>query len=340
MRRSTGILTVAFLVLAAGAPALVAAPVKPAKSLLENARLFQIDGSHSSIEFAVPWMGLTKVKGSFSEVRGTLAFDGADLTRSSLTILIRMPSITTFNAMRDKDLKGPNFFDVEKYPTSLFTSRSIEKSGDGYLMRGDLTIKGVTKQVEVPFHYLGEVVDSGGIGHRLGFEGQFAIDRRDYGVAGSDQFNKLTQLGARMIGDKIDLLLQIQGWMFTPDKLAGPRDSFYQVIVARGSKEAAKGYRERRKTTPDSLMAVDEEVLNFVGYHLLRNGRPQDALALFELEAEYFPESAFAQVGLGQSYAVLGDRERSIESCEKAVKMDSGATRALEILHRLKGQPG
>jgi polyisoprenoid-binding protein YceI len=309
---------------------------KPAPQSLIDVRLFQVDGDHSSIQFAVQWMSLTKVRGTFTDIRGTIGFDDHDLTRSSISIAIPMSSLTTFHAQRDKDLQTKSFFDVATHPRAMFTSKAIEKTGDGYLMHGALTIRGVTRDVDVPFTFLGEVVDSGGTGHRLGFEGRLTIDRNDYGVVGTDEFNKLTQLGQRMIGDKVDLLLSIQGWMWTPTTISGTVDSLYREIVQKGMPAMVTNYRKLRAVTPDSLMAVDEGVMNTMGYHLLRNGRSQDALAMFQLELEAFVNSAFARVGMGQTYAELGERDRAIENCEKALALNPGATRATEILRRLR----
>lgn len=313
---------------------------KPAPASLLDVQLFQLDSAHSSIEFAVQWMGLTKVKGTFTDVRGSIGFDANDLTRSSITVVIQTPSITTWNAKRDGDLKGKSFFDVANHPTATFTSRAVEKVGDDYLMHGALTIRGITRDVDVPFKYLGEVVDSGGVGHRLGFEGRFTIERKDYAVVGTDDLNRLTQLGQRMIGDKVDLLLSIQGWMFTPDKLEGAGDSLYREIVDRGMVAVANDYRKLRVVTPDSLMALNENLMNAMGYHLLRKGRPQDALAMFQLELEAFRDSPFAHVGLGQTYATLGERDLAIASCERALALNPGATRATEILRRIKPAVG
>jgi polyisoprenoid-binding protein YceI len=313
---------------------------KPAPKSLLDVRLFQVDEFHSSIQFAVQWMGLTKVRGTFTQIRGTIGFDDHDLTRSSLSVAITMSTLTTFQAGRDSDLKEKSFFDVATYPLSTFTSKAIEKTDDGYLMHGALTIRGVTHDVDVPFMFLGEVVDSGGTGHRLGFEGRLTIDRNDYGVVGTDEFNKLTQLGQRMIGDKVDLMLSIQGWMWTPTTLHGVADSLYREIVQKGMPAVTVNYRKLRAVTPDSMMVVNESVMNAMGYHLLRNGRAQDALALFQLELESYGNSAFARAGMGQTYAELGERDLAIENCEKALALNPGATRATEILRRLRPAAG
>jgi polyisoprenoid-binding protein YceI len=315
------------------------AKAPPAASLLD-VQLFQIDSAHSSIEFAVPWMALTRVKGTFTEVLGTIGYDANDLTRSSVTVVIKMPSITTWNEHRDRDLKSPSFFDVQKYPTALFSSRAIEKKPDGYVMRGPLTMHGVTKEIEVPFTFIGQVDDSGGLGHRLGFEGHFSIDRKEFGILGPAEFNKLVpKMNQLLIGQNVDLTLSIQGWMWTPNELGdATSDSLYRVITAKGIDAASKQYRDQRAHTPDSLMAVDEGVINAVGYHLLRNNHVSEARGMFQLETEAYPNAGFGYVGLAQTQATLGNRELAIQSCETALEKNPSATRALEILRRINGK--
>jgi len=307
----------------------------PAHSLID-ADLYILDTPHSSVEFAVPWMGLTKVKGTFTDVRGTLAFDANDLARSSLTVIINMPSITTGNAQRDKDLKGESFFDVAKYPTARFTSRAITQEGDAWRIRGALTIKAVTQDIDVPFSFLGQEIDSGGTARRVGFEGATRISRRGFGVEGNPRLNRLTTLGQQMIGDEVDLELAIQCWMPTPARVPGAGDSLYRAILDRGVAAVANDYRALRSHTPDSLMAVNEAVLNNTGYFLLRENHPREALAIFQLEQVAYPAAAFAWTGLGQTYATLGDREHAIGSYEKAVALDPLATRPIEMLRRLR----
>jgi tetratricopeptide (TPR) repeat protein len=180
------------------------------------------------------------------------------------------------------------------------------------------------------------VVDSGGTGHRLGFEATVTIRRKDFGIVGPPDMNRLTALGQLTIGDEVDLTLNVLGWIYTPTKLDRPADSLHAAIVKRGIDAVVRGYRDARASTPDSLMAVDERALNIVGYHLLRLGKHGEAVKMFALEAETFPKSPYAQVGLAQALATAGDRERAIESCEKALAIDPQATRALEILRRLR----
>lgn len=314
-----------------------AAPSKP--SLLAGLEIFQLDGPHSPITFSVTWMGLSKVRGSFDDCIGTIVFDAADITRSSISLLARTPSLHTGNALRDKDLKGSDWFDVQKYPTALFRSTSIVKEGDDYRMRGSLTIHGVTREVEFPFSFAGRLVQAS---HevRVGFEGKLGLNRKDFGLTGPARFNAVTELGKAMISDEVELPLALEGWRAgAPDTINDRSvDSLAHRLSAAGFATVAKEYRAVKARTPDSLMVVNEAVLNTLGYALLERDQLENALGIFQLEAESYPTSAFALTGLTQAYATLGDGPHAIESGHKALAINPNALRAVEVLRRV--EPG
>lgn len=309
----------------------------PAKSLLQGLELFQIDSAHSPIEFSIPFMGLSKVRGTFSEYSGAIALDRDDLTRSSMTIVIRTSSLTTFNALRDRDLKGVDWFDVAKYPSAVFTSREIVKQGDGYLLRGTLELHGASREVEFPFTFVGRMENGGS--DVVGFEGHAVLNRKNFGIVGPDRYNVLLGLGKAMVGEDVDLPLTVEAFRpATGDSISDrAADSLWRSVVARGATPVVREYRARRATTPDSLMSVREPQLNVVGYQLLGHGRPSDALAIFALESETFPQSASGLSALAYAYASVGDREHASASAHQAVALNAGATRALEILRRVDG---
>ena len=329
----------ALLLLAAPAPA---APVKrakpaPARSLLDGVELFGVGSAHSSIEFSVAWMGISRVRGAFSDFSGTLPLDRNDLTHSTATIVIRTKSLTTFNDRRDRDLKGVDWFDVEKFPTAVFSSREVVKVGEGYFLRGPLTLHGVTQEIEVPFKPNGFVHDQGG-DERVGFEGHLALNRKDYGIVGQARFNAITEIGKAMVGDQVEMPLAIEGIRATPKDTLPDRaaDSLWRAIMARGAAPVAKQYRDLRATTPDSLMPVNEFRLNAVGLQLVEKGKSTDALEVFKALAEAYPQSASGPTGMAYACATLGDRENAVAHADRAVAINPGATRALEILRRAK----
>lgn len=140
---------------------------------------YKIDPVHSSANFAVKHLMVSTVKGRFTDVEGTVNFDPQDITKSTVKAVIKTASVTTDNTQRDSHLKTPDFFDVAKYPEMKFESTKIEKRGDAYVAIGNLTIKDVTKQVEVPF-----TVNAGELGgqKRIGVDASFTINRMDYHV--------------------------------------------------------------------------------------------------------------------------------------------------------------
>jgi polyisoprenoid-binding protein YceI len=140
---------------------------------------YKIDPVHSSANFAVKHMMVSTVKGRFTDVEGEINYDPTDVTKSTVKAVIKTPTMTTDNAQRDAHVKSPDFFDVAKYPEIRFESTKIEKRGDQYVAIGNLTIKDVTKQVELPFTV--NAAEMGGQ-KRLGADASLTINRMDYHV--------------------------------------------------------------------------------------------------------------------------------------------------------------
>jgi polyisoprenoid-binding protein YceI len=144
--------------------------------------IYTLDTAHSSANFSVRHMGISTVRGRFTDLSGTILFDEQAPEKSSVTAVIKTASVNTDNATRDKHLNTPDFFDSAKYPEIRFQSTSIRHEGaDKYVAVGNLTIKDVTKQVEIPFTL---AKGKGMKGEpRLGVEGSLTINRFDYHVS-------------------------------------------------------------------------------------------------------------------------------------------------------------
>jgi polyisoprenoid-binding protein YceI len=141
---------------------------------------FKIDPNHSSANFAVKHLLVSKVRGRFAGgVTGTIHLDTQDITKSSVMADITTDTIDTDNAMRDKDLHSEKFFDVPKYPDIKFQSTSVQRRGDDYVAIGNLTIKDVTKQVELPFTLTQAEVRGK---KKIGVEANLTINRLEYHV--------------------------------------------------------------------------------------------------------------------------------------------------------------
>jgi polyisoprenoid-binding protein YceI len=166
---------------------------------------YTIDKSHSSIQFSIKHLVISKVRGGFNEFSGTIQYDEADMTKSSVEVLIQSASIDTRDEKRDAHLKSPDFFDTEKYPEITFKSKAIKKADDGYILFGDLTMHGVTKEVSIPFTFSGMITDPWGKS-RLGASGELEINRQDYGVSWSQKLDG----GGLVVGDNVKIEIEIE----------------------------------------------------------------------------------------------------------------------------------
>jgi polyisoprenoid-binding protein YceI len=161
---------------------LVLAAVLGASSLAMAADTYTIDGAHTSANFAVKHMGLSTVHGRFTDASGTIVLDEKAPENSSVTAVIKAASVNTDNEMRDKDLKSDNFFNAAKYPEIRFQSTSIRKlGGDKYVAVGKLTIRDVTREVEVPFTLAQGQTPKGQ--QKLGVDAALTVNRFDYHVS-------------------------------------------------------------------------------------------------------------------------------------------------------------
>jgi len=145
-----------------------------------QAQQYKIDPVHSSATFKVKHMLVSTVVGRFSDVEGTIWYDANDPSKSKVEAVIKTASVNTDNSYRDGDLKQ-NYLEVEKYPEMKFTSTKVEKRGDQWVATGQLTIKDVTKTVELPFDLTAATNQM--FGPSLGVSTDFKVNRNDYHVA-------------------------------------------------------------------------------------------------------------------------------------------------------------
>ncbi|MET9418518.1 YceI family protein [Streptomyces klenkii] len=193
-------------------PAAVPAPrdVDPALAALTGD--YTIDPAHSSIGFTVRHAMVTNVKGAFLEHEGTLHLDGADPSRSTAAIDVRIPSVDTGMKDRDAHLRGEDFFDAERFPLMTFRSTAAEQlGGDRYRITGDLTIKDVTRPLAIDLEFNGSATDAYGM-ERVGFEGGAEILRSDWGLT----WNAALEAGGVMVSDKVKLTFDISAVKAAP----------------------------------------------------------------------------------------------------------------------------
>jgi polyisoprenoid-binding protein YceI len=162
---------------------------------------WRVDPVHSSAGFAVRHLGISTVRGNFEKVNGSLSYDPADVGKSSIEATIDTATINTRIEARDKDLRSPHFFDVEKYPVITFKSKRIEGAGAGKLrVTGDLTIHGVTKDVVLNIEGPSSPIKDSSGTTRMGVEATANINRMDFGVSGA----------AAAVGDEVQITLDVE----------------------------------------------------------------------------------------------------------------------------------
>jgi polyisoprenoid-binding protein YceI len=164
-----------------------------------------IDASHSGIHFSVRHLVIAKVRGKFTSFKGALELDEADLKRSKVDVSIDIASVNTAEDKRDAHLRSADFFDAEKFPTATFKSTSITQSGDEYLVKGDLSLHGVSREVELRATFEGKGKDPWG-GERAAFQAKTTINREDWGM----KFNMPLEGGGVVVGTKIELDLEVE----------------------------------------------------------------------------------------------------------------------------------
>ena len=142
---------------------------------------YRMDVAHSTIGFSILHNELALVSGRFKDFTGTIKYDDKDVTKSSVEFSAKVTSIDTGVEGRDRHLRTADFFEVEKFPEMTFKSTRVERKGKSYILHGDLTLKGVTKPVALPFTLTGAIKDGRGI-TRIGIAAQTKIDRRDFGI--------------------------------------------------------------------------------------------------------------------------------------------------------------
>jgi len=162
---------------------------------------WQIDPAHSSAQFSVRHLGISTVRGAFTKVSGSVQYDAANPAKLTIQATIDTASVDTHVEMRDNDLRGPKYFDVQKYPTITFQSKKVEAAGSGKLkVTGDLTIHGVTKEVVLDVDGPSAAIKDPWGNQRMGASGTTKVNRNDFGVSG----------GAGAIGDDITITLDVE----------------------------------------------------------------------------------------------------------------------------------
>ena len=167
---------------------------------------WQIDSSHSSVHFSVRHLVIAKVRGTFARWSGAIQAPDGDFSKATVEVVIDASSIGTGVADRDAHLKSPDFFDVAQYPELRFVGKRVQpRSSVEIDVVGDLTIRGITREVILRVEQHGKAKDPWG-NLRAAFTAKTSIDRKDFGLT----WNQVLETGGVMVGDRVDIEAEIE----------------------------------------------------------------------------------------------------------------------------------
>ena len=166
---------------------------------------WHLDKDHTTIGFAVKHMVISRTQGEFLDYSGVVEMDAEAQEFKTIQATIQTQSIFTDHQKRDEHLRSPDFFDAATFPTMTYNMTSYKKTGETYTAVGNLTIKGITKEITLVGTFNGVVQDPWG-NTRAGFTAEGTLNRQDFGI----QFNKLLDNGGFVVGNDVQLKLEVE----------------------------------------------------------------------------------------------------------------------------------
>lgn len=298
----------------------------------------RVDVNHSNLTFSVRHLGFTRIRGAFNDWSATIMWNEADPTSSTVAVVVKTASVDTRHERRDADLRSDDFFGSEQYPAIVLRSTSVDATDDGYLLHADLTVRGVTRAVVIPFHYQGPRDTPRG--PRLFAVGAFTIKRSDYDLARENRLAR--SLG--VVSDNVELEFDLQGVVADPAEarfsgrgrpsIGGVME---EIVGSQGMEAALRRYEDLRAQSPGEYNFRDRELLT-LGYRLHGAGRTDAAAALAEYMANTAPHADWHV--LGATLAVdRGEREAALEHLAKALALDAFHPTALAMGQLLSARP-
>jgi polyisoprenoid-binding protein YceI len=169
--------------------------------------IWRIDTNHSAAYFSVRHLMISTVRGEFTGITGTVHYDPKNLAGASLQAAIDCSTLHTGVAKRDEQMKGPDFFEVKRYPSMKFSSRNVQTAGDGKLrISGDLTINATTRQVVLDVDGPSAVVKDAQGREKIGLSAAAKINRKDFGII----WNEVLETGGFAVADEVSISLDIE----------------------------------------------------------------------------------------------------------------------------------
>lgn len=293
--------------------------------------VFDLDASHSKLRFSIGFLGFSDVEGSFDRFGGTILYNESDLEKTSVSIVIDATSISTGSNFRDKDLQKENFFDTENHRIIRFISKEVKRRGKKLEIVGDLTIKGKTKEVVIPFERTKQkFVDPFWQHIMIGFKGELALNRTDFDVHGG-------RWGEKVLSEEVKIAFSMVGKQSNDFKTGkGEKSSLatniLEEIIANGVESGKAKYLSLEEDE-----GLDAFYTTLIARRLIQKDFYAQALAFLDFALEKFPDQA-PRVNRykAKCYAYLGDVTKAKIIYQQIDKQNPFDTEAWEMLKHLK----
>ncbi|HSE53117.1 MAG TPA: YceI family protein [Gemmatimonadales bacterium] len=270
---------------------------------------YAIDAGHSIVEFSIGF-AFSRIKGRFTQVKGTILYDSADVARSSVTVIIETNSLDTGWPHRDEHLRTSDFFDVERFPTITFQSEQLTRSGVSWLAEGPLTMHGVTRRIVIPFRFPQPPTRSPESRWMLlNATGALRLARKDFGILGGDTFNSwFNRARSATMSDSVDIELEIEGWLAdaASQRSQGVVDALERIRTGGVDTQLAR-WRSLKQGKTAQQFAPYFHGGDLVTRALIADRRVPEAVALSRGLTELFPELASAYLVHGYALTAAGN---------------------------------
>ncbi len=325
------------------APGVLAFLITPSLALSQDPspplgpRFADIDESHSIVEFTVRHLGFTKIRGHFEDWNGTLFWDAENVENSSLTITMNVASVYSGDSRRDADLVGDDFFEAERFPMAIFQSKSVETTGNGFDVVGDLTLHGITHEVTVPFEI--QAVGKMGPGlQRVLAAGEFTFLRSDFDL---QRENRMAQ-ALSFVSDEVRMEIELQAVVYSAvserpfDSRRQPSlgEELLRVVESDGVNAAVDRYRELSQGGIDAFNSSPRE-LSLV-LHKMAAAPESETLGAVILEGTDDETGVAIHMALGDIARSAGDHVAAIHHYQRVVELRPFDSRARELLRHLQ----
>lgn len=289
--------------------------------------IYNIDKSHSKVGFTASLGGLIDVEGTFRNFHGSVSFDKENIELTGVSLYIETSSIDTDIEIRDNHLKQEEYLDAEKFPFITFKSKDVKKNGGTWNIIGDLEIKGVKKEIEVPFTTTGLFADIPWGNQRITYKGELKLNRRDFGVGSENE--KMAG-----IANEVQINFSISARKFNLDKMAIFHRPFGKEIIEKVNTEGYEAaillYDEFVKQDNEDAKRVTS--LDFIGERLMEMSLLKESIAFFELNHKTFPDHSGVLAALAAAYLKAGDRQKALTYATEVMKKDPTSSLASEVM--------